>query len=111
MSEADSSLVCQVSLSLVPILKVAGLPALCRRIPGRDEEDEWNVGVGRLEDDEWKVGVTPPWRGVAAEIPLSESEPESMRPFRGRETEDDIDGADMGLSMSDDSACSMVGRV
>lgn len=111
VSEADSSLVSQVSLSLVPILKVAGLLALSRRIPGRDEEDEWNAAAGRVEDDEWKVEVTPPRRGVAAEIPLSESEPESMRPFRGRETDDDIDGVDIGLSRSDDSACGIVGRV
>lgn len=111
MSEADSSLVSHVSLSLLLILKVAGLLAIERCILGRDEEVEWNVTAGRVEDDEWRVEVTPPRAGVAAEIALSESEPESMRPFRGRETEDDIGGVDMGLSKSDDSACSMVGRV
>ena len=49
VSEADSSLVSQVSLSL---LRVVGRTAIDRRIPGRDEEDEWNVGAGRVEDDE-----------------------------------------------------------
>ena len=111
MSVADSSLVSQVSLSPVAILRVAGLIALSRRIPGRDEEDGWNVGAGRLDDDEWKVEVTPARRGVAAKTPLSESELESMRVFRGREAEDDIGGVDMGLSKSEDSTCGMPGRV
>ena len=51
-SDADPSLVSQVSLSPVPILIVAGLTALCRRMPGRVEEDAWNVAAGRVEDDE-----------------------------------------------------------
>ena len=49
VSEADSSLVSHVSLSL---LRVVGRTALDRRILGRDEEDEWNVVAGRVEDDE-----------------------------------------------------------
>ena len=49
VSEADSSLVSHVSLSL---RRFVGRTALNRRIPGRDEEDEWNVAAGRMEDDE-----------------------------------------------------------
>ena len=49
VSEADSSLVSHVSLSL---RKVVGRTAIDRRIAGRDEEDEWNVAAGRVEDDE-----------------------------------------------------------
>lgn len=50
LSEADSSLVSQVSL---PLLRVVGLDrALSRRTPGREEEDEWKVVAGRVEDDE-----------------------------------------------------------
>lgn len=52
LSEADSSLVSQVSLSSVFILMFTGRTALDRRILGRDEEDEWNVVAGRVEDDE-----------------------------------------------------------
>ena len=111
MSEADSSLVSHVSLSLVFIRRFAGLTALSRRIPGRDDADEWNVGAGRVEDDEWKVEVTPPRREAAGGIPLSDSEPESMRVLRGRDLEDDTEGGDMGFSKSDDSACGMVGGV
>lgn len=111
LSEADSSLVSQVSLSPVPLLSIAGLTALNRRIPGRDEEDEWNVVAGRVEDDEWKVEPTPPLRGAAAGTPLSDPELESIRIFRGREAEDDIEGVEMALSISEDSTCGMVGRL
>lgn len=110
-SEADSSLVSQVSLSPVPRLIVAGRTALSRRIPGRDEEDEWVVDAGRVEDDEWKVEATPPRRGAAGEMPESDPEPESVRMFRCREAEDDIEGEEMGLSASEESTCGMLGRV
>ena len=53
----------------------------------------------------------PPRRGLAAEIPLSDSEPESMRVFWGRDVEDDNEGVDMELSKSDESTCGMLGRV
>ena len=109
-SEADSSLVSQVSLSL---LSGIGLTALSRRMPGRDEEDEWNVAAGRVEDDEWKVEVTPARRGAAGgEMPLSDSELESMRRFRGRDVEDDVvAGEGMEPSMSEESTCDIGGRV
>lgn len=81
-SEADSSLVSQVTLSPVPLLIAAGRIALDRRIPGRDEEDEWNIDAGRVEDEEWKVEETPPRRGADGEIPFSDSELESVRMFR-----------------------------
>lgn len=110
-SEADSNLVSQVSLSPVPLLRVAGRTALSRRIPGRDEEDEWVVDAGRVEDDEWKVEATPARRGATGEIPFSDPEPESVRMFRCREADDDMDGEEMGLSPSEDSTCGMVGRV
>ena len=53
----------------------------------------------------------PPRRGLAAEIPLSDSEPESMRGFWGRDVEDDNDGVGTGLSKPDESTWGMVGRV
>lgn len=65
-SDADSSLVSQVSLSPVFMRKFVGRgTALSRRMPGREEVDEWRLVAGRVEEDEWKVDVTPPRRGVA----------------------------------------------
>ena len=102
--EADSSRVSQVSLSVVPLLSVWGLTALSRRMPGRDEEDEWNVDAGRVDDEEWNVVETPARRGVAAGMLLSDSEPESRRVFRGRGAEDDgINGDEVEVTTSEES--------
>lgn len=48
---------------------------------------------------------------MAAALPFSDSELESMRMFRCREAEDDDEGEEMGLSNPEDSTRGMVGRV
>ena len=111
-SDADSSLVSQVSLSPVFMRKFVGRgTALSRRMPGREEEDEWKLVAGRVEEDEWKVDVTPPRRGVAGETVFSDSELESRRVLRGRGTGEGIDGEAMEFSDSEESTCGIVGRV
>ena len=89
---------------------------LCRCIPGRDEEDEWNVAAGRVEDEEGKVDVTPPRRwGLAGEMLRSESGFDSMRVLGGRVAEDDdiegVEEEETEVPNSEESTCVMVGRV